>query len=130
MTSGAIKGTLNRYDSRQYDTENFGSWYINTLPKFIHDNFGCDIKRKETGSVFLFDREKFASFADIYNHQSESEDSDNDVEIEVSLVQEQDPEGNEGNEGISECVILDIDAAQNKTNAPPGTHRTHRTLSI
>ena len=109
VTSGAIKGTLNRYDSRQYDTENFGSWYINTLPKFIHDNFGCDIKRKETGSVFLFDREKFASFADIYNHKSEGEDSDSDVEIKVSRVKEQDPEGNDGNEGISECVTLDID---------------------
>ena len=31
------------------------------------------------------------------------------MEIEVSLVQEEDPEGNEGNEGISECVISDID---------------------
>lgn len=104
VTNGAIKGNINRHDSRQYDTDDFGSLYINTLPKFIHDNFGCDIKRKDRGSVFIFDKEEFATFDEIYNHKSED---DVNVEIEVSLVQ--DHEGNEGNEGISECVSIDKD---------------------
>jgi hypothetical protein len=105
VISGAIRGTLNRYDSREYDTDEFGSLYISTLPKFIHDNFGCDIKHKEKGGVLIFDKEEFAKFDEIYNHKS---DDDIDVKITVSLVQveeeDADPDGSEGSEGISECV--------------------------
>ncbi len=101
ITAGAIRGMLNQRDPRQYDTEDYGSLYINTLPKFIHDNFGCDLKHKERGGVMIFDRENFALFDDIYNHVSD--DMNTDVKIEVSLV---DPEGSEGSEGISGCVSL------------------------
>jgi hypothetical protein len=107
ITSGAIRGTVNQRDPRQYDTEDYGSLYMNTLPKFIHDNFGCDLKHKEKGGVMIFDKEKFSSFDDIYNHESD----DMDLKIDVSLVNEvyEDghPEGSEGSEGILGCVSFD-----------------------
>jgi hypothetical protein len=51
VTSGGIRGTLNRYDSRQYDTDDYGSLYINTLPKFIHDNFDSSLYMINVKSV-------------------------------------------------------------------------------
>ena len=108
ITSGAIRGMVNVHDPRQYDTEDYGSFYMSTLPKFIHDNFGCDLRRRSKGGVMIFDTEQFiASFDGIYNHKSDQDqdEDDTDLKITVSLVQDnEDSDGNEGNEGISGCV--------------------------
>jgi hypothetical protein len=64
------------------------------------------LRHKEKGGVMIFDREKFAAFDEIYNHNSD--DDGIEFKIEVSLVQGQDqePEGSEGSEGISGCVSI------------------------
>lgn len=54
----------------------------------------------------IFDRAKFASFDEIYNHKS---NDDTEFKIDVSLAEdeEQRPKGSEGSEGISGCVSMD-----------------------
>ena len=44
--------------------------------------------------VLSFDKQKFESYDDIYNHQVEG--SEKDVKIDVQLIDEIDPDGTEG----------------------------------
>ncbi len=54
---------------------------MNTLSKLIVDNFSADIIHKRDGSILSFNREKFNSYDDIYNHETEG----SEVKIQVKL---------------------------------------------
>jgi hypothetical protein len=90
---------------------------MNTLSKFIGDNFSADIIHKKDGSILSFNREKFDSYDDIYNHQSEG--SDVQTKIEVKLA-DKDEEG-DGNEGLRalEGAFHNLKDENESTNAPP-----------
>lgn len=83
ITSGGIKGRLNPYNNIEYQTNEYGPLYMNTLSKFIADNFGADIIHKRDGSILLFNREKFDSYNEIYNHQ----DEESEIKIDVKLAE-------------------------------------------
>lgn len=117
IISGGIKGKLNPYNNTEYQTHEYGPLYINTLSKFIGDNFSADIIHKKDGSILSFSREKFYSYDEIYNHQSEG--TDIEIKIEVKLVDSKD-EG-DGNEGLRalEGAFDNIKNESEKTNTPP-----------
>jgi hypothetical protein len=48
------------------------------------DNFSADIIHKKYGSILSFNREKFYSYVEIFNHQSEGTDAE--TQIVVKLV--------------------------------------------
>ena len=91
---------------------------MNTLSKFIGDNFSADIIHKKDGSILSFNREKFDSYDDIYNHQSQGIDVE--TTIEVKLVDDKDKEG-DGNEGLRalEGAFHSLTDENENTNAPP-----------
>ena len=89
ITTDGIKG--NKYNDTQYETQEYGPLYHNTLSKLIGDKFSANLRHKEEGSILTIDRVKFESYDDIYNHQVEG--SDKEIDIMVSLVV---PEGTEG----------------------------------
>lgn len=100
-SESTIKGALNPSNNTEYNTHYYGPLYQNTLSKFISDNFAADLKHGEKGSVLAFDRDKFASFDDVYNHKVKGEETD--IKIDVELVSpEPNPEGTEGSEGSSD----------------------------
>ena len=118
ITSGGIKGKLNPYNDTEYQTHEYGPLYMNTLSKFIGDNFSADIIHKKDGSILSFNREKFNSYDDIYNHQAEGIDIE--TKIEVKLVDNEDVEG-DGNEGLRalEGAFHTLEDESESTNAPP-----------
>jgi len=118
IISGGIKGKLNPYNNTEYQTHEYGPLYMNTLSKFIGDNFSADIIHKKDGSILSFNREKFDSYDDIYNHQSEGPDIE--IKIEVKLVDSSNEEG-DGNEGLRaiEGAFHSINNENEKSNAPP-----------
>jgi hypothetical protein len=111
-----IKGSL--YTANQYNTMEYGPLYQNTLSKFICDKFSANLKHKKEGSILTFDKQKFATFDELYNHQVEGSE-ENDVKIEVTLVRESD--GGDGSEGLRalEGMFESIKSEAEKTNAPP-----------
>jgi hypothetical protein len=118
IISGGIKGKLNPYNNTEYQTHEYGPLYMNTLSKFIGDNFSADIIHKKDGSILSFNREKFDSYDDIYNHQSEGPDIE--IKIEVKLVDSSNEEG-DGNEGLRaiEGAFHNLKDEDENTNAPP-----------
>ena len=81
----------------QYETIEYGPLYNNTLSKFIGDKFSGDLKHCEDGSIITFEKEKFSSYDEVYNHEAQGLD----VKIRVELVTPN-PEGTEGTEGSSD----------------------------
>jgi hypothetical protein len=117
IISGGIKGKLNPYNNTEYQTHEYGPLYMNTLSKFIGDNFSADIIHKKDGSILSFNREKFNSYDDIYNHQTEG--SDVETRIEVKLA-DRNEEG-DGNEGLRalEGAFYKMNDENEKTITPP-----------
>ena len=104
IISGGIRGKLNPYNDTEYQTHEYGPLYMNTLSKFIGDNFSADVIHKRDGSILSFNREKFYSYDDIYNHQSEDEGPGVEIKIKVNLAEvdnkEDEDEGCDGCEGV------------------------------
>ena len=96
---------------------------MNTLSRFICDNFSADIIHKRDGSILSFNREKFYSYDDIYNHQSEGPDVE--LKIQVKLVEKEKEEECDGCEGVRALegafhTLDDENQDESKsTNAPP-----------
>jgi len=93
-TEKSIKGNL--VSNTQYDTLEYESLHQNTLSKFIADKFTANLRHGEEGSILTFDKEKFDSYDQVYNHKVAG--SGNDVKIGVEVVK-QNPDGTEGTEG-------------------------------
>jgi hypothetical protein len=115
----AIKGNL--YSATEYETLEYGSLYQNSLSKVIGDKFSANLEHKEEGSVLTFDKEKFESYDQVYNHK----DKESEVKIEVELVK--DPDGTEGMTALEGAS--DNSERENKdknTHTPPEAVRAVR----
>ena len=72
----------NKYE---YETVDYGSLYINSLPKIISDKFTAQVKKESYGRALIFDIEKLERFEDLYSDRHLNEDK---VKIEVKLKTE------------------------------------------
>lgn len=114
-TGEIIKG--NKNSDIQYETHEYGPLYHNTLSKLTGDKFSANLRHKEEGSILTFDRPKFESYDEVYNHQADG--SENEVKIKVELAN---PEGTEGMTAISDGFDNfknDIERKEKKTNPSP-----------
>lgn len=93
IINGGIGGHYNENKPNEYETVNYGKLYNNTLSNLIADIFGATLDKKSSGSIIIFDIEKFASFKPLYESQSVGDDFKIDVELD---------DGHDGNEGSSD----------------------------
>jgi hypothetical protein len=72
------------YDEKKakyaYETVDYGSLYLNSLPTIISNKFAAEVKKQNYGSALVFDIDKLERFEDLYN---ESYLKGNQVKIEV-----------------------------------------------
>lgn len=118
IISGGIKGKLNPYNDTEYQTHEHGPLYMSTLSKFIGDNFSADIIHKRDGSILSFNREKFYSYDDIYNHQSKGPDVEIKIEVKWVEKEKEDCDGCEGVRGL-EGAFHTLDDESESTIASP-----------
>ena len=86
IKDNAIEG---RYDEKkskyEYETEDHGSLYLNSLPTFISDKFTAKVKKESYGRALIFDIEKLERFENLYGDIHLNEDK---IKIEVTLKTE------------------------------------------
>jgi hypothetical protein len=63
-----------------YETIDYGTLYLNSLPTFIHNKFTAEVKKQSYGKALVFDIEKLEKFEDLY---SDSQLKEENVKIEV-----------------------------------------------
>ena len=76
------------YDEKkkyQYETVEYGTLYLNSLPTIIRDKFTATRKSEDYGIALIFDIEKLEKFDDMY---SDSYLKGDNVKIEVKLKTE------------------------------------------
>ncbi|HEX2408368.1 MAG TPA: hypothetical protein VHJ38_14280, partial [Nitrososphaeraceae archaeon] len=79
-----IDGEYNENKSKYaYETMEYGTLYINSLPTVIRNQFTADIKKESYGKALIFDVEKLERFEDLYSSNQLKEDN---VKIEVKLI--------------------------------------------
>ena len=119
ITGGAIAGKFNDNKPTQYETPDYGILFQNTLSKLIADKFGADLDRQPSGSILIFNTEKFDYFEDVYCIKycpDKNEDDLKDfVKIEVKLESSYD-EGNVGNVGNVGYVSTNSKSDSNSNN--------------
>ena len=81
-TENSIKGNL--VSNTQYDTLEYESLHQNKLSKFIADEFTANLRHGEGGNILTFDKEKFDSYNQVYNHKVAG--SGNNIKINVEVV--------------------------------------------
>jgi hypothetical protein len=95
ITSGAI--IQGKYDDRkpnEYHSSDYGTIYRNTITNIICDKFGAERKRKNDGTVLIFDNEKLLKVGNAYNQRSS-------IQTKLSEYEDSSSEGSESSEG---CV--------------------------
>ena len=84
IKEGGIEG---QYDEKKnkyvYETVNYGSLYLNSLPTIISNKFAAEVKKQDYGRALIFDIEKFERFEDLYSDSQLK--GDNNIKIEVRL---------------------------------------------
>lgn len=105
ITSGTV--TQGKYDERkpnEYHSSDYGTIYRNTITNIICDKFGAERKRKNDGTVLIFDIEKLLKVGSAYNQRSA---------IQTKLLEYGDNssrEGSESSEGsrVPKCTAIQI----------------------
>jgi hypothetical protein len=114
ITSGTV--TQGKYDERkpnEYHSSDYGTIYRNTITNIICDKFGAERKRKNDGTVLIFDNEKLLKVGSAYNHRSS---------IQTKLSEYEDGGGSrEGSESSEGCV----GSRRNACTAIQVYHATH-----
>jgi hypothetical protein len=96
-----------KYDDRkpnEYHSSDYGTIYRNTLTNIICDKFGAERKRKNDGTILIFDNEKLLKVGSIYNQRSI---------IQTKLLEYEDNssrEGSESSEGsrVNTCTAIQV----------------------
>ena len=71
ITGGTIiQGEYDPRKSNEYQTSDYGTIYRNTITNIICDKFGAERKRKNNGTVLIFDTEKLLRVGSAYNQRS------------------------------------------------------------
>jgi hypothetical protein len=100
------------YDERrpnEFQTEDFGTIYQNTLTVLLCDKFGAVRKHTEKGSVLIFDQEKLAKVSESYV-----------LETKIQLTKDY-PDGADGADGSRQAPVpskenLDAEITNNEFN--------------
>ena len=67
IKEGGIDGNYEEKKNKYaYETEEYGSLYLNSLPTFISDKFTAQVKKQNYGKALVFDTEKLGRFV-FYN---------------------------------------------------------------
>jgi energy-coupling factor transporter ATP-binding protein EcfA2 len=93
-----ISGTWDDRKPNEYLTEDYGILYRNTITNIICDKFGADKKRKNDGTILIFNTEKILKISKSYG-----------VELSFkTTISEYASEGSEGSEDFQEGYIAKI----------------------
>jgi hypothetical protein len=89
-----IAGHYNEKKPNQYETEDYGTIYRNSITNIICDKLGAHRQHKETGSVLIFDTDKLAKIGKSYGFE---------VHIELKFWEgnNDDPDGSDGSDSFS-----------------------------
>jgi hypothetical protein len=88
-----IKGHYDEKKPNQFETEEYGTIYRNTITKLICDRLGAQKEHKETGSILIFDTDKIAKIGKSYGL---------DTDIQLKLPSEiSNADGPDGSDGFS-----------------------------
>jgi hypothetical protein len=112
-----IPGRLNPQKPNEYQTNEYGTIYMNTFSKKIVDTFGAVRDKKNSGIMLVFDEEKINELKRM--HKCEVQDQDKakakdaapnvfnePTKIEDNNVLEDDSEGSESSEGYRICGYI------------------------
>jgi hypothetical protein len=104
ITSGAI--IQGKYDDRkpnEYHSSDYGTIYRNTITNIICDKFGAERKRKNDGTVLIFDNEKLLKVGNAYNQRSS-------IQTKLSEYEDSSSEGSEGYVGsrVNACTAIQV----------------------
>ncbi|MGI0051131.1 MAG: hypothetical protein ACRD8K_05280, partial [Nitrososphaeraceae archaeon] len=84
---GFKAGIDGQYDENKnkyaYETIDYGTLYLNSLPTVISNIFTAEVKKQSYGSALIFDVEKLERFEELYSDIQLKEDN---VKIEVKLI--------------------------------------------
>jgi hypothetical protein len=108
----AIPGRLNPRNPNEYQTNEYGILYRNTLPQKIVDKFGAVRERQNNGIVLVFDEEKIKELEKMYDQQDKSKDTcaaptyTEPHKNEYNNTLEDKREGSESSEGSRICGFI------------------------
>jgi hypothetical protein len=105
ITEGDVIG--GKYDPtrpNEYQTSDYGTIYQNTITNIICDKFGADRKRKNNGTLLVFDNEKLLKVGNAYNLKST---------IQTKLSDCEDNNSSESSEGcessrVNSCTAIQV----------------------
>jgi hypothetical protein len=84
IKQGGIDGQYDEKKSKYaYETVDYGSLYLNSLPTIISNKFTAQVKKQDYGRALIFDVEKLERFENLYSSSQLKEDN---VKIEVKLL--------------------------------------------
>lgn len=81
IKEGGINGNYDEKKKYEYETIDYGTLYLNSLPMIISNKFTAEVKKKNYGSALVFDVEKLERFEDLY---SKGQLDDTIIKIEVT----------------------------------------------
>jgi hypothetical protein len=89
-----VDGIEGNYDEKKskygYETIDYGTLYLNSLPTTISNKFTAEVKKQDYGKALIFDVEKLERFEDLYGSSQLKEDK---VKIDVKLKETTDNSG-------------------------------------
>lgn len=103
---GLSKGIKGVYGSGQFQTEEYGTLFYNTLIQTMEDKFGATRKRKNDGVVLTFSKENLERLNSVYHISVNLEAMKEDVNKEDSDGTKSESEGSEGSEGSRVCGYI------------------------
>ena len=128
IIEGGIDGHYDEKKKYAYETIDFGTLYLNSLPTIIRDKFTANKKTEDYGIALIFVVEKLEKFDDRY---SDSYLKEENVKIEVQLKTETDDEtGDSGDSGDFgdfldvRSIILDNNQQQYTDNTRNNNNNT------
>jgi hypothetical protein len=96
-----IRGHYDDGRPNEFQTEDFGTIYQNTLTTLICDKFGAVKKHTEKGSVLIFDQEKFLKVSESYALETK---------IQLTWDYPDGPDGPDGSRGTPNSSEENLDA--------------------
>ena len=98
ITSAAtIHGKYDDKKPNDYHSSDYGTIYRNTITNIICDKFGAERKRKNDGTVLIFDNEKLLKVGSAYNQRSSIQTKLSEYEDSSSSEGSESSEGSRGN---------------------------------
>jgi hypothetical protein len=86
IKNGEIDGQYDENKNKYaYETVDYGTLYLNSLPTTIRNQFAADIKKESYGKALIFDIEKLERFEELYSNGHLKGDN---IKIDVDVVKQ------------------------------------------